>query len=111
MKTLDSTTAQTIRECLIATIDPSRIIVFGSFARGDATEDSDIDIAAITDRASATRANLIQSRVALREALKGSGLAIDFILQSTEQFAAACQLKGSIQDSIATEGVVIYERH
>jgi len=99
-----------IRDCLVGVIDPSRILVFGSYARGEANADSDIDIAVITDSAKATRENLIRCRVALREALSGTGLAIDFILQSGAQFDLAMRQKGSIQASIAKDGVVLYER-
>jgi hypothetical protein len=42
--------------------------------------------------------------------LSGTGLAIDFILQSGAQFDLAARQKGSIQASIAKEGVVLYER-
>lgn len=106
---LDIATENKIRDCLVGVIDPSRILIFGSYARGEANADSDIDIAVITNNTKATRENLIRSRVALREALNGTGLAIDFILQSAEQFNLARQQKGSIQEVIAKEGLIIYE--
>lgn len=107
---LDTATENKIRDCLVEVIDPVRIVIFGSFASGEADADSDIDIAAITNNTKATRENLIRSRVALREALNGTGLAIDFILQSAEQFDSARQQKVSIQEVIAKEGLIIYER-
>ena len=88
---LDVVTTNKIRDCLVGVIDPAKIVIFGSYARGEANADSDIDIAAITSITKATRENLIQSRMALREALKGTGLAIDFILQSSEEFESAKQ--------------------
>ncbi len=66
---LDTTTTNKIIDCLVGIIEPARIIVFGSYARGDANEDSDIDIAAIAGGQMATRENLVKCRVALREAL------------------------------------------
>ena len=110
MMRLDALMTNKIRDCLVGVINPTKIVIFGSYARGEANPDSDIDIAAITSNTTATRENLIQSRVALREALKGTGLAIDFILQSSEQFDLAKQQRGSIQEAIAAEGQVIYER-
>lgn len=107
---LDTLTESKIRECLVEVIDPIRIVIFGSFARGTADADSDIDIAAITNNGKNTRDDLIRSRVALRDALKGTGLAIDFILQSIEQFELSRQQKGSVQEVIAKEGLVIFER-
>jgi predicted nucleotidyltransferase len=84
--------------------------VFGSYARGEATEESDVDVAVIASADKANRKMLIESRVALRETLRGTGLAIDFVLQSTERFESARQECGSLQQVIASEGQVIYER-
>lgn len=107
---LDVTTINKIKKCLVEVVEPSKIFIFGSYASGHADANSDIDIAVITSAGLATRANLIQSRLALREALKGSGLAIDLILQSNEVFEVARKQEGSIQSVIASEGQLIYER-
>jgi predicted nucleotidyltransferase len=109
MSYLDEETIHKLRDCLVETVAPIKIILFGSYARGEADESGDIDIAVITSRDKANRQNLIKSRVALRQALTGRDIAIDFILQSDEQFNAARQHKGSIQETLALEGMVIYQ--
>lgn len=39
-------------ERLVAAANPSKVILFGSYARGDATEDSDLDLMVIEREAS-----------------------------------------------------------
>ena len=39
-----------ITECIIREYQPDKIILFGSWARGDADEQSDIDLLVISDR-------------------------------------------------------------
>ena len=108
---LDQNVSDRIRNCLVDLIHPSKIIIFGSYARGQATDDSDIDIAVIAgDGQPSDRDALVRSRVALRRALKGTNLAIDFILQSKEKFDKERRNAGSIQQTIDTEGMVIYEQ-
>lgn len=39
-----------ITECIVREYEPDKIILFGSWARGDAEEQSDIDLLVISDR-------------------------------------------------------------
>lgn len=41
---------EAIRDIIIREYQPDKVILFGSHARGDATENSDIDILVISDR-------------------------------------------------------------
>lgn len=108
---LDQSVTDRIKNCLVDLIRPSKIIIFGSYARGQATEDSDIDIAVIAgDGQPSDRDALVRSRVALRRALRGTDLAIDFILQSREKFDKERLNAGTIQQAIDAEGMVIYEQ-
>ena len=103
--------SERIRDCLVALIHPSKIIVFGSYARGQATAASDIDIAAIAgDGQPHDRETRIRSRQALRRALKDANLAFDFVLESKETFDRERRKAGSFEHAIDSEGVVIYEQ-
>jgi predicted nucleotidyltransferase len=102
----------TICDALVGLAHPEKIIVFGSYATGQADRQSDLDIAVIaSDDPSITRETVIQCRLALRRALNEIGLPFDFIMQSTSQFEEGSRLAGSIQQTINAEGVVIYARH
>lgn len=76
---------------------PEKIIIFGSYARGEATEDSDIDIYVIVRDDQATDINTIaKARFNLRKALKDTIIDFDFILQTNKKFEDKKNLKGSI---------------
>ncbi len=103
--------SQRIRDCLVALIGPSKIIIFGSYARGAATAASDIDIAAIAREGQPhDRETRIRSRQALRRVLKDANLAFDFILESKETFERERRTAGSFEHTLDVEGVVIYEQ-
>ena len=56
--------------------DPKAIIIFGSVAKGTATEDSDLDVAVIMD----TDLSWTQRVVAVRRALGRFGMAVDLLV-------------------------------
>jgi len=46
----DNQVLKLITECIVREYQPDKIILFGSWARGDAGEQSDIDLLVISDR-------------------------------------------------------------
>lgn len=72
-----------VLQTLIEAAHPERIILFGSHARGDAREDSDLDFlvveAQMEDRA--------RERVRLRCALRPLRIPVDALVHSTEDVA------------------------
>ncbi len=81
------------------------IILFGSLARGEATEESDIDILVITSG----------NRFEMQKNL--SGIAVDILLKtgeyisakavSTEEYSFMKKIKTGFYQNIAKEGVVV----
>jgi predicted nucleotidyltransferase len=61
---------------LVAEISPLQIILFGSHARGDASRDSDLDLAVVVDDSK----NLRESAVRLQVALSGTAIPTDIIV-------------------------------
>lgn len=82
-----------------------QIILFGSYARGEATEESDIDILVITGG----------NRFEMQKNL--SGIAVDILLDtgeyisakavSTEEYSFMEKIKTGFYQNIAKEGVVV----
>ncbi len=82
-----------------------KIILFGSLARGEATEESDIDILVITSG----------NRFEMQKNL--SGIAVDILLKtgeyisakaiSTEEYSFMEKIKTGFYRNIAKEGVVV----
>jgi predicted nucleotidyltransferase len=91
-------------QALIEAAHPERIILFGSHARGDAREDSDLDFlvieAQVEDRA--------KEMVRLRRALRPLRIPVDVLVYSTEDVARWGDQPGSALYWALREGRVVY---
>lgn len=85
--------------------DPERVILFGSAARGDADQYSDIDIAIIKD----THARFLD-RLATVYDLIAPDFALDILVYTPEEFAEMQARENSFAEEITREGIVIYEK-
>ena len=86
---------------------PSRVILFGSWPRGEAKWDSDLDLAVLLDDAREPELGAI--RRVLRRKLDEIPMSIDLVLTTN---SCAEQFRGSINSiyhRILTEGQVAYE--
>ena len=86
------------------TFRPERIILFGSWARGEQTPDSDVDLLVIMPQVSDPRA----LRIAIRRSVNGMGLPKDIIVLSSAEFEAERGIPGTIAYPADKEGKVLY---
>lgn len=95
---------------LVASLDPGRIIIFGSCAHHQDTESSDIDIAVITKpNQTLSLMDISRARSGLHKTLTKDGPAVDLIAIHVERFDLARHDTASIWHNIDQEGVVIYD--
>ena len=92
---------------VLSVFHPRRVILFGSRARGAATEDSDYDLVVVVDDDAADE---VLSARRSYEARKGIPLPIDILPCREHTLAERGRAVGSFAHTILTEGVVIYER-
>ena len=92
---------------VVARLDPRRIVLFGSHARGDASPESDWDLLIVLD--DDAPAERLDWR-ALHEARRGFRGAVDLIPCRESDFRERVDVVGSLPWIAATEGVVVYER-
>jgi predicted nucleotidyltransferase len=85
---------------------PEKIILFGSYARGEQNPDSDVDLMVVVDQVKSTRSESVR----LRGALRGLLVPIDILVATTEQLNRHQNTIGLIYRSVLEEGKVIYER-
>ena len=86
--------------------DPLRIILFGSWARGDARPDSDIDLLVVLPHVENKR----RAAVEILRALNGLPLSKDVVVTTPEEIAARGNVIGDVLRPALREGKVIYER-
>lgn len=103
-----ATYTETIRrltELLVDAAKPNRIIMFGSQARGDASEDSDFDVMVVEDDVP----DRVGEMVRLNRLLRSLNLQVDLLVVSAEKFNYWCDTPGNVYFEAATEGEVLYE--
>ena len=91
---------------LIARFNPVEIILFGSWARGDAGPDSDVDLLLVVDAAGSKRKIAVEAY----RTLQAIGLAKDIIVVRPEEVARYRDVVGSLIYPALREGEVLYER-
>jgi predicted nucleotidyltransferase len=84
--------------------DPVSIVLFGSYAYGTPTPESDLDIAVICRRMVSRTRQCIDIRRAL-SGIKGS---IDVLVTTPEEYSASRKDAGSVYRTISEKGVVLY---
>ena len=90
---------------LVNAANPDRIILFGSRARGEGTEDSDFDIMVVESRIGDRGEEMVR----LSRALRSLGIPVDLLVVSTDQFQYWRDTPGNVYFEAASEGLVLYE--
>ncbi|MEI7990054.1 MAG: nucleotidyltransferase domain-containing protein [Chloroflexota bacterium] len=85
---------------------PQKIILFGSYARGDYNTDSDLDLLVILEGIESPR---VESN-RLRRVLRGLLAPVDILVATPEQIERHRQTIGLIYRPALEEGKIIYER-
>ncbi len=96
---------------IVDKFNPQKIILFGSHARKEATENSDIDICIIVDieeeNVRSLRRN-IRGYIHKPEGLNYLDRPVDIILYTPQQFEYISKKAGTMASVIAKEGVVVH---
>ena len=85
--------------------NPVRIILFGSWARGQATKDSDLDLLVVLPKVEHKR----KTAVEILRVLNGLPISKDVVVTTPEEIKVRGQVVGDILRPALMEGKVIYE--
>ncbi len=91
---------------IINLFSPDKIVVFGSWARNEVNEHSDVDFLVIMPYNGSKR----DIQVAIRRELKGFGVPKDVIVATRQEIEQKQNLSGYIYGTALREGRVVYER-
>jgi len=90
---------------LVAAAKPSKVILFGSYARGDATDDSDLDLMVIEHEVSSK----FDEMVRLRNVMGDMGVGVDLLVYSDSEAARRSQVPGTVLYRAFKEGRIMYD--
>lgn len=103
---IDADTLAAVTRTIVERFHPKRIMLFGSYARGDADEESDLDlfVEMETGRRPPERAIEIASAFGLHP------WPMDIFVYTPEEVEQLREKSGTLLEEIEREGKVLYER-
>lgn len=100
-------TIEEVKNRLVKTYNPITIYIFGSYAWGHPSEDSDLDLLIIVDK---SNERPIKRSIKGYKALWGLGISKDIIVYTTSEFESATQKEMSLFHKIKTSGKIIHAK-
>lgn len=104
MLTLEQIT-QAARRVAVEASQPAKIILLGSYARGDADSASDLDLLVVEHELPDKAAEYLR----LKGAIGRLGVGIDLLLLSEQEFERRSQVPGTLPYWARKEGKVLYD--
>jgi uncharacterized protein len=99
---------QILREVIariVAAVRPSRVILFGSYGRGEADEESDVDLMVIEPRVD----NRYEEMLRLHRVVGHLGTGVDLLVYSEAEYERRSQVPGTVPYWARKEGRSLYE--
>jgi len=103
---IDDAKLEEIVRRLVQSVDPDRIIMFGSRARGEAGPDSDLDILIVKDSDEPRHRRAIPAY----HALAGLGIPTDILWRTAAEIEEWAGVPNYVTTRALREGRILYER-
>ncbi len=107
MKTVNEDFLREITQRLVEMFHPEQVILFGSYAWGTPTADSDVDVMVIVPESDLSD---YQRAVLGHRSLSGLGISKDVIVRTRAEFDALRDVRASLEYKIARQGRVLYDQ-
>ncbi|MBF0174756.1 MAG: nucleotidyltransferase domain-containing protein [Magnetococcales bacterium] len=108
--TITDADLSTMSARIVEAVHPERIILFGSYARGDAAPDSDVDLLVITTETYGLHNCRRKCLARLWRALPRIRTPVDIILSSADEVSQWRDTTNHLIAHALREGKVLYER-
>lgn len=89
---------------IVQQFHPQKVILFGSYAYGQPTEDSDVDLLVVMD----TDESPLHAAAKIAAAIEHP-FPLDIVVRTPLEFASAVHRKGVFATEVATKGITLYE--
>ena len=96
----------TMVERIADQFDPDRIVLFGSWARGEAKASSDVDLLVVMPDGTDRR----EAAVAMRVAVGDLPISKDIVVTTPDEIARRAHIVGTVLRAALREGKVVHER-
>ena len=97
-------------DSIVREVDPQRIVLFGSYARGEAEADSDIDFLIVQDRPFEPGRGRRQQMAQLWRLLARFPISQDILIYTPDEVERWCDTQSHVVARALREGKVLYER-
>jgi len=104
---IDKKTIIEVKNRLIKVYNPLEIYLFGSYAWGSPTEDSDLDLLIVIDK---SKEKSYKRAIPAYDALFGMGISKDIIVYTKEEFDRRSNEITTLEYKIKKDGELIYAR-
>jgi predicted nucleotidyltransferase len=98
------TEIETLAQRIAENFNPMKIVLFGSYARGTATPDSDVDLLVVMDFEGSSARKAAEIRFTLNP-----HFALDILVRTPETIEARLAVDDFFLREIMEEGIVLYE--
>lgn len=105
MKNLPSMLLEEITRRLVAEFQPERVILFGSHAWGNPTDDSDVDLMVIVP---SSDEKPVRRAIRARRSLLAVDVPMDILVKTHQEFERYRHVKASLEHLVAERGKVLY---
>jgi predicted nucleotidyltransferase len=107
MKKIPPSLRKEVIRRLVDEFHPDAIYLFGSYAWGKPTEDSDLDLLVIVAQ---SHQKPIQRAVRAQRSLRGVKAPVDVLVKTRKEFEDFSSVKASLEAQISREGKLLYGR-
>ncbi len=105
-----SPSLQSLIASIVNEVHPEQVVLFGSYARGDAREDSDVDLLIIEREPFGPERSRNREAGRLYRRLAGFGIAKDLLLYSRDEVDRYSESENHIVARALKEGRLVYEK-